>query len=62
MAAPRDKKNAIDKYIEDLKEKYCKLVRNSPEKVAQIESACRILSFIVAGMNCHLIVLFPRKS
>ena len=39
----------INKLIQDLKDQYSKIVRNNPDTVAQIESAVRILSFLVAG-------------
>ena len=47
MAAP----NKVDKFLQDLKEYYCKTVRNNPQTVGQLESSLRILSFLVAGMN-----------
>ncbi|XP_060606038.1 peroxisomal membrane protein PEX16-like [Ruditapes philippinarum] len=39
----------IKTLIQDLKDQYSKTVRNNPDTVAQIESAVRILSFLVAG-------------
>jgi len=39
----------IERLLQDLKGQYCKLVRSNPDTVSQIESAVRILSFLVAG-------------
>ncbi|XP_045174258.2 peroxisomal membrane protein PEX16-like [Mercenaria mercenaria] len=39
----------LDRLIQELRDQYSKAVRNNPDTVAQIESAVRILSFLVAG-------------
>ncbi|XP_052797370.1 peroxisomal membrane protein PEX16-like [Mya arenaria] len=49
MAASRTQTSKIDQFLQDLKGKYAKAVRNNPQTVAQAESAFRILSFLVAG-------------
>jgi hypothetical protein len=51
----------IKKLIQDLKDQYSKTVRNNPDTVAQIESAVRILSFLVAGiLNMFLKLVLSR--
>ena len=42
--------NKLDRLLEELKDYYCKTVRNNPQNVRQLESSLRILSFLVAGM------------
>ena len=42
--------NRIDKLLVELKDYYCKTVRNNPQTVRQLESSLRIVSFLVAGM------------
>ncbi|WAR01089.1 PEX16-like protein [Mya arenaria] len=51
MAASRTQTSKIDQFLQDLKGKYAKAVRNNPQTVAQAESAFRILSFLVAASN-----------
>lgn len=42
-------RGTVEQFIQELKEYYSKTVRNNTDTVAQIESAVRILSFLVAG-------------
>ncbi|KAL4225007.1 Peroxisomal membrane protein pex16 [Mactra antiquata] len=39
----------FEHFLRELKDQYAKTVRNNPDTVAQIETAVRILSFLVAG-------------
>lgn len=48
--ASAEHKSKIETLLQELKEKYAKTVKNNPDTVAQIESAVRIFSFLVAGM------------
>ncbi|KAH3883177.1 peroxisomal membrane protein PEX16-like [Dreissena polymorpha] len=49
MDASERHASKLDSIIQELKDKYEKAVRNNPQTVAQVESAIRILSFLVAG-------------
>lgn len=53
--AAENANSKIELLIRELREKYAKAVLNNPQTVAQIESAVRIFSFLVAGMfsNWH---------